>query len=148
MIATLLVRIMAAAIFIVSGFVKLMEPHENFLAVIHSFDLVGGRPAELISVGLPWVELVFGVFLLAGLWTRLSSGVLWLLSSAFLAVIGSAMFRKLPIDQCGCFGKSLSLPIGQMLFVDLGLWLTLSALFIFSEEAGRVGLDGRWRVKP
>jgi len=82
-IALTIMRVAAALAFMVSGFVKLMEPHENFLAVIQRFEILSGWPAEMMAVVLPWGELILGVFLLAGLWTRFSSGGLWFFSSMF-----------------------------------------------------------------
>ena len=64
-------RVAVAAVFIASGFMKLVEPYQNFLAVIYSYKILTGASAKWLALTMPWAELIFGVFLLFGLWTRL-----------------------------------------------------------------------------
>jgi uncharacterized membrane protein YphA (DoxX/SURF4 family) len=123
-----LLRLAAASAFLVSGWLKLMQPHENFLAVVQSFEIVHGAPADLASRVLPWGEFTLGAFLLLGLWTRPAAAGLLGLSTLFLAALISAVLRHLPIDRCGCFGEAVSIPLKQMILVDSGLWLSLAFL--------------------
>ncbi len=139
-----LARIAVGAVFVVSGFMKLMEPYQNFLAVIYSYKMVAGEPAKLLAILLPWVEFLGGVFLVAGLWTRAAVGALWALNHLFLAAIISAVLRKLPIHECGCFGNSsVSLPLGKVLVLDIGLWFVFALLFFRSEDILFLSLDRR-----
>ncbi|HTL70663.1 MAG TPA: DoxX family protein [Candidatus Eisenbacteria bacterium] len=124
----LLVRLAAASAFLVSGWLKLMQPHENFLAVIQSFEIVHGPVADLASRTLPWAEFTLGMMLFLGLWSRAAAAVLLGFSTLFLGALLSAVLRHLPIDRCGCFGEEVSLPLKQMIAVDCGLWLALAYL--------------------
>lgn len=137
----LVLRVLIACVFIASGFMKLMEPSQNFLAVVHEYKILFGWPAKAFAVSMPWIELVFGVFLLKGLWTRFSLAVLWLLNSAFIVALGSALWRKLPITECGCFGGEKSLPLDKILMIDGALWLVFALLFIFSKHTRWLSLD-------
>lgn len=130
------IRAGVGLLFVVSGYMKLIEPYQNFLAVIYDYQFVTGWAARGMAMAVPWAELVFGVFLLAGLWVRLSAGALWILNTAFIGVIGSALIRKLPVKDCGCFGHSaVSLSLEKALALDGALWLIFLFLFIIEYHA-------------
>jgi hypothetical protein len=98
-------RVILGGIFIVSGYQKLMEGSAVFAAVIRGYEIVGGPIAEGMAAGLPWVELVLGVFLVLGLWRRTAILGLWAFNMAFIAALLSAIVRKIPLENCGCFGN-------------------------------------------
>ncbi len=128
-------RLLLALIFMASGFLKLIEPSANFLAVIHSYQVVTGFPARVLAEVIPWVEFIAGAFLLAGLWTRLSIAVLWVLNSFFIGIIAQAILRHLPVKDCGCFGEAfLSFTLPQALIFDTFLWALLALLFFVNSQ--------------
>ncbi len=128
-------RVLVASIFIFSGFSKLIEPYQNFLAVVYSFDILNPATARLFALIVPWCEFIFGLWFLFGLWTSVSLSVLWLLNSCFIVTIASALFRKLPIQTCGCFGGNLpTVPLSDVLVVDGLLWFLFLYLWINSRE--------------
>ncbi|MGH7197195.1 MAG: MauE/DoxX family redox-associated membrane protein [Candidatus Omnitrophota bacterium] len=140
--AFFVLRVLAGALFIVTGFTKLIEPHQNFLAVIHSYKVVSGNAATAAAIALPWAELILGVFLLKGLWIRFSAAALWAMNSVFFMVVASAIWRKLPIEDCGCFGEAgFSLSLRQVLGLDAVLWVVLGILFIGVSKASILIMD-------
>ena len=126
----LVLRAALGSAFVVSGFQKLISPAENFAAVIEKFEIIQGPAAIFLSHVLPWGELVAGACLLVGLWIPLSLAALWLMNTVFIGVLGSALIRKLPLEQCGCFGKNLSIPIPVMLGLDCLIWAAFLFLFL------------------
>ena len=147
-ILLLILRLAAGSVFIVSGFLKLTQPYQNFLAVIQRFEVVHGAPAVFFARVMPWVEFVGGVFLVLGFWTRSSTVLLWAMNITFIGVLSSALLRKLPIQECGCFGESLALPVKKTLLIDAGLWIVLAALFVFSSTTVCWGLDRFFKQSP
>ena len=137
------IRLILGGVFLFSGFLKLTQPHQNFLAVINTFQIVVGPPAEFIALTMPWVEFFLGLFLVLGLWTGISLAGLWFLNTLFVGVLASAILRKLPIENCGCFGEGMSLSIPQMLILDVCLWWVFLALLL-NLEAGRFLSLDRW----
>ncbi len=130
----LALRVFLGAVFVVSGFSKLIEPFANFLAVIHSTRMATGLPAQLLAVGIPWAELILGAFLITGLWTRISSFSLWVLNTAFMAVITWALVSGLPMKECGCFGESFfSFSLRQALLFDALLWVFFYFLWLLDK---------------
>ena len=59
--------------------------------------------ANPVGLALPFVEVVLGVLLVLGLFTRIAAAVGTVLMVAFIIGIAQAWARGLTID-CGCFG--------------------------------------------
>ena len=137
-----IVRVVIGALFVFSGFQKLMQPSENLLAVIHTYALLPNAAAVPFSKILPWAEYIAGVFLILGLWTRLSLAILWLSNTAFIAALSQALPRKLPLGACGCFGDAVTLSPKKMLIVDILLWGVFFILWSRAVRAKPASLDG------
>ena len=136
-----ILRIVIGGIFAFSGFMKLIHPYQNFLAVIQSYDILSVSAAQILAKGLPWIELVFGVFLVLGLWTRFSLYINLLMNLTFVGVLSQCVLRKLPIGDCGCFGGVIELKPWQTLVMDLGIALILLTLIKFISQTKKFGLD-------
>lgn len=145
-------------LFVWTGFQKLMLHYENFLYVIQSYEIFGKNSTEFLfipfwraSVGealeiavawaLPWLEFVAGVFLILGLYVRPAVSVLYVLMLLFAVATGQALWRGLPVDQCGCFGEGFMMPLRAAFGLDL---ILLGAMFLlrkFSREGQPLSLD-------
>ncbi len=136
-------RIGTGLLFAVSGFEKLVSPYQNFQFVIEQYQVVGREQAAWIAQTLPWAELVAGVFLALGLWTTAAGAAVLAMFGVFIVAVGQALVRRLPLDECGCFGELISIPLPAVLAMDL----TLTALVALglSRKPGfkSAGLDGR-----
>ena len=137
----LLIRLALGAVFAFSGWQKVTAPVQNFEAVIEGFRVISGGPAFFLAATLPWVELILGIFLFLGLWSRVSHATLWAMNTVFLGVLASALLRNLPIKECGCFGEVLSLSLPRILAVDAALWAFFLLLFVFSKKHPPACLD-------
>lgn len=144
-----LMRVAAGVIFVYSGFEKLLSPYQNFLSVIYGYKVIGGSVAHAAAILVPWIELLAGLYLLLGLWTRLAAGILWGLNSIFIIAITQALIRKLPIQDCGCFGEaSHKMPLQAVLAMDAALWIVYALIFFFPNAAGWMGLDRLFKKRP
>ena len=143
----IIIRILLGAVFVVSGFQKLAVPAENFQAVIDKFEVVQGPAGAFLSHAIPWWEFIFGIFLILGLWTTQALLALWSLNVLLIGVVFSALFRKLPIEECGCFGEALSLPLPAIFAVDIGLCVLFAVFFFFSRGSRLPGLDSFFKDK-
>ena len=45
----------------------------------------------------------------------------------FLGAVGQALVRRLPLDECGCFGNLISIPLPAVFAMDLGLAVVTAA---------------------
>ncbi len=126
----LLMRLILGGIFIYSGFSKLTAPLENFITAIEGYQFLRPELVRPIAFFLPWLELIFGAFLLTGFLTRSSAVVLALFSAVFISLLTRSLILKLPITECGCFGARISFTPHQALFLDSGLFLMAVCLII------------------
>ncbi|MFI5303851.1 MAG: MauE/DoxX family redox-associated membrane protein [Nitrospiria bacterium] len=96
-------RILLSVIFIASGLEKLIHPTEEFMLVIKGYHLIPDLLIRPMAISFPWLELIFGTFLLIGLFYPLSVIMIGLLLLAFTVAIGSTLVRGIPLEDCGCF---------------------------------------------
>jgi uncharacterized membrane protein YphA (DoxX/SURF4 family) len=124
-------RFFIGALFMVSGFSKLMAPYQDFLASIYGYRIVMGPLALWIALALPWAELIVGLYAVLGLWTRPALLVLWGMNFVFLAGLASVVLRGLPLESCGCFGEGgpVHLKPSEMIHLDLALTLIFVLLW-------------------
>jgi len=107
----LLARLILGVVLIVAGALKVTSPAVSARAV-NAFQILPYDVARYVGYALPVVEILVGVLLVTGLFTRLSAAVGGLLMLAFLVGIISAWVRGLNID-CGCFGGGGSIAASQ-----------------------------------
>ena len=139
-------RVLLGAVFVVSGFQKLISPYQNFAAVVEKFELLKGPALSLFAQALPWAEFVAGVFFVLGFWENISLFILWGMNAAFIGVLISALARKLPLDSCGCFGDAMKLSLPQMLSLDIFLCSMFLLYFSARRRHNPPGLDQiAWR---
>ena len=111
--AALTLRIVLGGIFVNAAWMKLQEPWALFAMAIDSYQVLPSWAVELAARALPWFELLLGVWLLAGIWRRVSTVAATLLLAVFFGLMVRAIVKGMQID-CGCFGP------GELLF-----WITL-----------------------
>jgi len=95
-------RVGLGAVALVAGLAKLSDLPESVRAV-RAYQLLPEGLAVLTGNALPLVEVILGVLLVLGLFTRVSAAAFGLMLVAFCIGIGSAWARGLAIE-CGCFG--------------------------------------------
>lgn len=98
---TLIARTFLGFLFIIASIAKIADP-AAFAASIGNYKIVSGALLMVFATLLPWVELLCGLCLLAGILTRGSSFLLTSLLVVFTLAIISALLRGLDIT-CGCF---------------------------------------------
>ena len=98
----LLARLILGVVLLVAGGLKVTSPAVSARAV-RAFQILPYDLAGYVGYTMPVIEIVVGLLLIAGLFTRVSAAVGGLLMLAFVIGIISAWMRGLNID-CGCFG--------------------------------------------
>lgn len=95
-------RLGLAAVWLVSGAIKVSHPGETYVAV-QAYDVLPQGMVSPVATVLPLLELVLGLCLLAGVATRVVAAASGVLLLVLIAAIAQAWARGLSID-CGCFG--------------------------------------------
>lgn len=111
-----LARFGLAAVWLVSGLLKAVDPDQTYVAV-RAYDVLPDVGVEVVAALLPWVELGLGLLLLAGIGTRLVAVLSAALLLVFVAGVAQAWARGLSID-CGCFGGGGAVEPGETTYVQ------------------------------
>jgi uncharacterized membrane protein YphA (DoxX/SURF4 family) len=95
-------RLVIGGVWIYAGAVKLPDPAQSVEAV-RAYQLLPGDTASTVGQLLPVIEVVVGVCLVLGLFTRAFAVLSASLFVLFIAGVASVWIRGIDID-CGCFG--------------------------------------------
>ena len=136
-----MLRIVIGLVFLVSGFEKVVSPYQNFLYVIQAYQLLPGWGQELTARLFPWMELFIGIFMVLGLWTQGAAKAVLLMLAVFITVVGQALLRGLPVDQCGCFGEMVHISPSKVIVLDSGLLLLTVFLLRYPSKTAQLSLD-------
>lgn len=120
---TLISRLGLGGIFFLAGLTKLGVP-AGFTQSINAYEMPLPAPlVQLMAVGLPPLEVLLGLWLLAGLFTRVVAAISGGLMVVFLIAIGQAWARQLDIT-CGCVAgpgaANQTNPLGAALVTAIG----------------------------
>lgn len=143
-VAGTLARFGLAAVWLLSGVPKALDPDRTYVAV-RAYDVLPPLGVELVAAVLPWLEIALAVLLLLGLGTRAVALVSAGLLLVFVAGVVQAWARGLSID-CGCFGGGGTVEPGRTAYVqelarDAGFLLL--AVWLVVRPRTPVALDGR-----
>ena len=122
-------RLIMAGIFIYASIDKIAHP-AAFAKDVYNYQILPDALVNLTALVLPWLELVLGLCLLAGVWMPgavLSANGLLLV---FLAALLFNMARGLDVN-CGCFSTGSAAPtistgwyvLRDVLFLAVGVFL-------------------------
>jgi putative oxidoreductase len=136
-------RVALGGMFAFAAYNKLANPQE-FAFSVKAFKILPDHLAVLATFVLPWLEMICGVLLIGGVWTRAAALVGVGQLALFIGGIISVLERGLNV-KCGCFGKYdlfCSGPLGwcnvgqNAMFVAIGL-------VILATGPGRLALSRR-----
>lgn len=106
-----LARLILGIVLIWAGGAKVTRPALSALAV-RAYKILPYDFAGYVGYALPVVEILVGLLLVVGLFTRQSAVVAGLLMLAFITGIGWAWAHGYSID-CGCFGGGGTIAASQ-----------------------------------
>ncbi len=134
-----LCRVILGGVFIYASIDKILHP-QAFAKIIHNYRLVPDLLVTFPAIILPWLEMISGLFLLAGIFSRASALVL----SAMLLMFGTAitinLVRGITFD-CGCFSTVTTTagsdPLGLLVRDILLLIPGLVVIFFYKDKEKR-----------
>jgi len=154
-----LVRLALGGLMVFSGWMKLgisdlgglmpqiLSPLD-FAYSIKGFKMgLSDEVVTLLAFVVPWAELVAGLAVVLGLWTRAGAALIGAMMIAFMAGIASLMVRGLDVN-CPCFGAIklfCSGPLGACHLVRNTGFL-LAAVYLMAFGPGPLALEGRRRT--
>lgn len=141
---TLATRLALGGVLIFSGAAKL--PHsDEFVQYVVSYGILPEALAQIYAQALPWVEIALGVFLLSGVFLRLTAIGSALVLISFVIANSFAIYQYGGLHSCPmCFGAVATLLSTQSLAIDFVL-LALAAQILL--HRGEFLALGPWLSK-
>lgn len=90
-------------IFIYAGMMKIMD-REQFVTILNGYKLFPEFSIPIISIIIPWLEVIAGALLIAGIMEKFSAGVIFSLLIIFIIIILTNILRG-NLTDCGCFSS-------------------------------------------
>ncbi|MBR5891383.1 MAG: DoxX family protein [Bacteroidaceae bacterium] len=152
LLLTNLCRLLLAVVFIVSGFVKAVDPKgllyklQEYVSAFSLTDIIDSDWLMPAAVVLSAVEFVLGVLLLMGTCRRFSA-----IATLFLMLLFTPWTLVLaiwnPVHDCGCFGDAFQLSNWATFFKNVLLLVMAAYLWVKRSRIVRfVSTRGSWMV--
>lgn len=128
-------RLIMAAVFLYAAYTKLREPWLVFAMSIDAYQLLPQWAVLTLGRTIPWLELLLGLLLAAGIALRYTAAAAAILLGVFFGIMAHAYAQGLKID-CGCFG--LGEPISARTLLRDGVLLAacLTLTFLALRQRG------------
>lgn len=124
----LIFRFVIGAVFIWSGIIKILDPL-LFAQDVANYQAFPQTLSFLIALILPWVEILCGLLLVLGIWSRAAALMISGLLLAFLFLLVVTIIRGIDVT-CGCFGAlSHTVDYRLILLDSFLLFLSLNIYF-------------------
>ena len=95
-------RLVVGAVFIYASVDKIVHP-DRFAEIVWDFDMLPDGLVNPFAACLPWIELVMGVSLIAGLWVPSAAIISLGMTVMFMMAVGHALAQGAEDFHCGCF---------------------------------------------
>ena len=82
----LVARLLLGSIFIYASYHKILAP-EDFAKIVYGYDLFPSETINLIAIIIPFIELISGVALIVGIYTRPAAIIIIGMLTAFILAI-------------------------------------------------------------
>lgn len=125
-------RVFLGVLLTVISIDKIADP-EAFAQSIAAYRIITGTPALILATILPWIELLCGLTLTAGILVRGSALLTGSLLIIFTVAVVTALVRGLDIS-CGCFAQGGSDRLSWYKLVENAVLIAISAYLFFSRH--------------
>ncbi len=127
-------RLVMGGVFLYASYDKILHP-QAFAKAVYNYQILPDALVNLAALVLPWLEMLIGICLVAGVWlpgaTAISTGLL----AVFIGALIFNLARGLDI-HCGCFSTQTEAGPADIwtvardiAFLALSAWLTIWVFF-------------------
>jgi uncharacterized membrane protein YphA (DoxX/SURF4 family) len=144
---------MIGAVALIAAIPKLTDIEKNSVELVRSYNIFPAQPVDIalfLGLAAPYLELLLGLCLVLGVFTRLAAGAWGILSLAYFLIKLNLIFIQGEIVPCGCFAGLLpNLLVTQSIWIDI-ITLPLCTQIILANSQSRYFslwplLPERWR---
>ncbi len=140
--AVFAIRLIIGGLLLGAGALKVGHSVE-LAAAMAGFRLLPPPAIGPLALALPFFEMFLGLYLVAGLFTRVAATVACVQFLVYAVAVASAVMRHIPAD-CGCFGPA-DAAVADWPHVAFDFGLSLASAFIIYGAPGALAVDRRFR---
>lgn len=144
-VLTFVFRLIIGFVFIYAAIGKIADP-QTFAKEILNYKIVGVELARAISIFLPWVEVIVGIFLVFGICSQTSALISTILLLLFTFAVLSAMIRGLNIN-CGCFTHYVEYVGWKKIIENFLLMLSSFYVFLYPQSFFTIDIHSKFATK-
>ena len=139
-------RVGLGAVFCIAAWTKLGDV-QSFAESIKGFQVVDADSYEHLIVfaafTMPWVEMIAGVLLVLGLWTRASAVTIAVMLVLFMGALIHVIMDDSVDADCSCFGNIAVICENTVGWCQVirDVVLLVPAIYLIWRGGGRLGLD-------
>ncbi len=122
----LILRIILGLFLSFSGLAKIMDL-SAFGKAVNSFGLLPSTWVALVTIAIPYLELILGLMLLLNLYAK-TAYVTALTMLIVFTTLSAYKYFSGDISDCGCFGKLLQRKTDEKLLIENAILMVLFAL--------------------
>ena len=144
-------RLVLSLFFLVSAYGKLVDIERYSVDAVYNFGILPMVLARPFGLAMPFIELLCGIGMLFGVFTRLSALGIGLMSLSFFIAKAIVLSQGRTID-CGCFGAVIDTLASVTIFLDLPM-MFFAAIVLWAPTEIRhwktLGnlLPGKWKER-
>ena len=144
-------RLVLALFFLVSAYGKLVDIERYSVDAVYNFGILPMVLARPFGLAMPFIELLCGIGMLFGVFTRLSALGIGLMSLSFFIAKAIVLSQGRTID-CGCFGAVIDTLASITIFLDLPM-MFFAAIVLWAPTEIRYWktlgnlLPGKWKER-
>lgn len=134
-----ILRLVLGAVFLYASYDKILNP-QSFSQAVYNYQILPDAAVNLTALTLPWLEMLLGVCLVAGVWLPGATAICTGLLTIFIGALVFNQVRGLDI-HCGCFSTDptdghagLWTVTRDVSFLAISVYLTL-CVFYFRQAA-------------
>jgi uncharacterized membrane protein YphA (DoxX/SURF4 family) len=139
-------RIWVGTVYILAAWHKILYPAKFALSVA-TYQILPLEYINAMAIILPWLELVAGLALILGLWTRAAALCMVGMTVMFIVALVIAIENQVQMTSCGCFAPDAEAAMKTIgwdyVYRDVGY--LVAASYVALLDPGRLGLDGLWQ---
>lgn len=99
----LVLRLFLGGLFVFASWHKVIEPLA-FAMSVRGYKIIPFAYSNLFALVMSWSELIAGIMLILGIFTRKAAGAIAILLVMFIVAIAMVVVRGMTVD-CGCFSS-------------------------------------------
>jgi uncharacterized membrane protein YphA (DoxX/SURF4 family) len=134
----LLLRLIVGVTFVYAAYDKVVHPHA-FAIAVRGYQMIPVNLSNVFALAVAWAELVAGILLIVGLFTRQAAGAIFLLLGMFIVALVTVTVKGMVID-CGCFSSEGGSQTGPIL-IARNVLMMAACVIIARYDRGQFSLQ-------